>query len=184
MREQLETNNYLLIEDFISSDKAANLYTQFNQHLYDFPELFSTDKQCPKSQAIYNFRPFLELLIEKIPFITTLMNEPMLPTYCYSRIYKNDEVLTKHTDRGACEVSITVHLGNDGISWPIYFTKPNGEVASAELKPGQAVIYLGCISEHWRDKYEGKRYGQAFLHYVKSRGPNSKFYFDKSNTEI
>ena len=182
MIEQLEKNNYILVKDFISPEKAAELYSGFNQYIYDYPELFTRDEQCPESLAIYDYRPFLELLVEKSAFMTELLNEPMLPTYCYSRLYKNGEVLAKHVDREACEISVTLHLGNDGTPWPIYFTKPNGEVITVELKPGQGVVYLGCISEHWRDKYEGKRYGQVFLHYVRSRGPNWTYYFDKANS--
>jgi hypothetical protein len=103
----------------------------------------------------------------------------MLPTYSYARYYRKGETLEKHTDRPACEVSITLHLGSDRTPWPIYFTKPNGEVVSVELKAGQAVIYLGIISEHWRDEFKGQEYVQVFLHYVRSRGEYADHYFDK-----
>jgi len=103
----------------------------------------------------------------------------MLPTYSYARLYKNGEVLKRHKDRGACEVSVTLHLGSDGVEWPIYFETPAGDTVSVNLKPGQAVIYLGCIAPHWRDVYEGSDYRQVFLHYVRARGENRHFYFDK-----
>ena len=106
------------------------------------------------------------------------MGELMFPTYCYSRVYKKGEVLEKHTDRPACEISITLHLGGDH-EWLIYFTKPNGEQISYSLKSGQAIIYLGMISEHWRDAFQGQEYGQVFLHYVRGRGENWVCYFDK-----
>jgi uncharacterized Rmd1/YagE family protein len=178
MNKILQDNNYLLIDNFISHEKALNLYNQFKEDIKSNPELFNYDPQCPKSLAIYDYRPFLELLIEKISFMSEIMGEPMFPTYCYSRLYKNDEVLEKHKDRNSCEVSVTLNLGGDK-DWDIFFTKPNGDIVSCNLKPGQAVIYLGIISEHWRNAFEGQEYGQVFLHYVKAKGENWIYYFDK-----
>jgi hypothetical protein len=177
-RELLEENNYVLLDDFISPKKAKELYDNFIAYKNEYPELFTRDIQCPKSLAIYDYKPFVELLVEKIPYMSEKMGELMFPNYCYSRVYKKGEVLEKHTDRPACEISITLHLGGDH-KWLIYFTKPNGKIASVELKPGQAVMYQGIVSEHWRDEFKGKEYGQVFLHYVKSQGPNWMYYFDK-----
>lgn len=108
-----------------------------------------------------------------------LVEEKLLPTYAYARIYKNGAELVKHKDRPACEVSVTLNIGGDGTSWPICFTKPDGSVVSKDLKPGQAVIYLGCISEHWREgAFTGQEYGQVFLHYVRSEGKYINHCFD------
>lgn len=177
-RELLETNNYVLLDDFISPEKAKELYDDYIVYKTEWPELFTRDEQCPKSLAIYDYRPFTELLVEKIPYMSEKMGELMFPTYCYSRFYKKGEVLEKHTDRPACEVSVTLHLGGDH-SWPIWFTKPDGSTISYDLKPGQGVMYQGIVSEHWRDAFEGKGYAQVFLHYVKSKGDNWMYYFDK-----
>ena len=178
VRDQLEANNYVLLDDFISPEKAKELYDNYIAYKNEWPELFRRDEQCPKSIAIYDYRPFTELLVEKIPYISEKMGELMFPTYCYSRVYKKGEVLEKHTDRPACEISITLHLGGDH-SWPIWFTKPDGSTVSYDLKPGQAVMYQGIVSEHWRNAFKGKEYGQVFLHYVKSQGNNWMHYFDK-----
>jgi hypothetical protein len=182
-RTLLEENNYVLLDDFISPKKAKELYEGFVAYKNEWPELFTPEPQCPKSLAIYDYRPFIELLVEKIPYMSEKMGELMFPTYCYSRFYKKGEVLEKHTDRPACEISITLHLGGDH-SWPIWFTKPDGSTISYDLKPGQAVMYQGTVSEHWRTAFKGKAYGQVFLHYVKSQGFNWMYYFDKKNHEI
>jgi hypothetical protein len=179
MNKVLEENNYIIVNDLLKSDDAFRYYTTFKNTAGNQPNLFTKDVQCPKSLAIYDYHPFVELLVETIPFLSQVMGEIMLPTYSYARLYKNGDVLTPHTDRGACEVSITLHLGSDGVEWPIYFRKPDNSVVQVNMKPGQAVIYLGCVAEHWRDTYEGNEYGQVFLHYVRSRGPNAKYYFDK-----
>jgi predicted 2-oxoglutarate/Fe(II)-dependent dioxygenase YbiX len=74
---------------------------------------------------------------------------------------------------------LTLHLGGDS-EWPISIKKPNGEEVSLNLKSGDAMMYLGCEAEHWRDQFKGTEFIQVFLHYVKSRGANSFAYFDKS----
>ena len=179
LRQQLLDNNYLVIDNFITKEKAKELYTYFKDEASKNPQAFADDPHCTKSLAIYNFRWFLELLIDKIPFMSEVLEEPMFPTYSYARIYANSEILGKHRDRHACEVSVTLHLDSDGTEWPIWFTKPNGEQVSYTLKSGQAVIYLGMISEHWRDAFQGQEYGQVFLHYVRGRGENWVCYFDR-----
>jgi hypothetical protein len=179
LKQQLLDNNYLVIDNFITEEKAKELYKCFKSEANINPQAFSHDPMCPKSLAIYNFRWFVELLIDKIPFMSEVLEEPMFPTYSYARIYANQEVLKKHKDRHACEVSVTLHLDSDGTEWPIWVTKPSGEQVSCNLKSGQAVIYLGMISEHWRDAFQGQEYGQVFLHYVRGRGENWVCYFDK-----
>ena len=179
LKQQLLDNNYLVIDNFITKEKAKELYSYFKEEAAKNPQAFAYDDQCPKSLAMYDFRWFVELLIDKIPFMSEVLEEPMFPTYSYARIYANQEVLKKHKDRHACEVSVTLHLDSDGTEWPIWFTKPDGEQVSYSLKSGQAVIYLGMISEHWRDEFQGQEYGQVFLHYVRGLGENWVCYFDK-----
>jgi alkylated DNA repair dioxygenase AlkB len=128
---------------------------------------------------MYDYKWFVHLLLARLPIMNELMQELMLPTYSYARIYAKDDELKKHKDRPACEVSVTLHLGSDGSKWPIWFTKPNGETVSYDLEPGQAVVYLGMVSEHWRDKFEGNEYAQVFLHYVRFGGEHWDVYFDK-----
>lgn len=179
LRQQLLDNNYLIIDNFITEDKAKELHKWFKNEANTNPQSLVYDNECPRSLCIYDFRWFVELLVDKTPFMSKVLEEPMLPTYTYARIYTNQEVLQKHIDRHACEVSVSLHLDSDGTEWPIWFTKPNGEQISCNLKSGQAVIYLGMKTIHWRDAFQGKEYGQVFLHYVRSRGENWVCFFDK-----
>jgi len=179
MKNQLLQNSYVVIDDFVTPERAKNLATEMAEVYKKYPSDFAQAVQCPESLAIYDMWAFVELLVEKTPLIASITEEPMFPTYSYARIYKNGETLKKHTDRGACEVSVTLHLGNDGVEWPIYFETPNKEVVELNLKPGQAAVYLGCVAPHWRDEYEGTDYTQVFLHYVRARGENRHCYFDK-----
>jgi hypothetical protein len=180
MNPELLNNNYLFVPEFITVREASDLFKQFKQEIQLYPNNFNNkDLQAPGSPSIHNYIPFVALMCEKTARMNELVDEKLLPTYAYARIYKNGAKLIKHKDRPACEVSVTLHLGGDGTSWPICFTKPDGSTASKNLKPGEAVIYFGCISEHWREgAFEGQEYGQVFLHYVRSEGRYINHCFD------
>jgi hypothetical protein len=180
MNSKLLQNNYIIIPNFISSYKATELALEFED--YCQKNNLTGDPQAPNSYSKYNYISFLELLCEKTQEISSILEESVLPTYTYSRIYFNQSVLEKHTDRDACEISLTLHLTGDK-PWPIYIKTPSGEERSVILQPGDAMMYLGKIAEHWRNSYEGEKYSQIFLHYVRSRGDCSYAYFDKIKKE-
>ena len=89
-------------------------------------------------------------------------------TYYYDRFYYPGQELTPHTDRDACEISVTVHVstnleGKDA-DWPICIKTPDtykdetrqeilipGEDHSVVLQAGDGMIYKGCERPHWRD---------------------------------
>ena len=54
----------------------------------------------------------------------------------------------------ACEISLTVNLDGDE-EWPIWIETPDGKEVRVSLKPGDAMIYLGCTARHWREEYKG-----------------------------
>jgi len=177
MNAQLGQNNYLFVPNFISQEYAQTLQKQFYE--LELSGQCSKDVQAPNSSATYNFKPFLELLCQKTNEVTSLIEEQVLPTYTYARIYKNGEILARHRDRPACEISLTVHIGGDE-PWSIGIQKPNNEEVNLTLNTGDAMLYLGCTADHWRNTpFSGQNYTQVFLHYVRSNGPNAWAYFDK-----
>ena len=181
MRLEIIKNNYLYVPNFISSEDALSISNEFKIHCDNFK--VGGDPQAPNSSAMYDFMPFVRLLIEKVPEVSELLGEKVLPTYTYARVYKNGSELLRHRDRPACEISLTVNLSKDK-DWPIYFQRPNGSETSVELEPGNAVMYLGCQADHWRNKFDGLEYTQLFMHYVKSYGAKSWAYFDKVNQQV
>jgi hypothetical protein len=183
MNEKLLKNNYLIIPNFISPYKAHTLSKEFSEYCENGNLIYGDDTQAPKSYSEYNYISFLELLCEKTQEVSSILEETVLPTYAYARVYKNGSVLDRHVDRDACEISITVHLGGDK-SYPIFIKTPNGEERSVELNPGDAMMYLGIVAEHWRESYTGENYCQVFLHYVRSRGECMYTYFDKNQNQF
>lgn len=168
--------NYIYIPNFISSYDAKRLAEEYEKNCKE--KELGGDSQIPSSSSEYNYIGFLELLCEKTPEVTKFLGEKVLPTYSYARVYKNGSVLHRHVDRESCEVSLTVHLDGDK-EWPIYIKQPDGREKELTMRPGDAMMYLGCQAEHWREKFEGQKYTQVFLHYVKSRGKNAIHAFDK-----
>ena len=89
-------------------------------------------------------------------------------TYYYDRYYFPGQALTKHADRDACEISVTLHIStnlpDDLKDWPIKIKTPDvytdksksailvpGEERSCVLNPGDGMVYKGCERPHWRD---------------------------------
>ena len=89
-------------------------------------------------------------------------------TYYYDRFYFPGQELTRHADRDACEISVTVHVSTNlpepESKWPICIKTPDtyndetkteilvpGEERSVVLEPGDGMVYKGCERPHWRD---------------------------------
>ena len=167
MNRELLTNNYLIVKNFISKSTVKEHYDQFREAYYS--NLLKKDKQVPNSFIAYNPKLAKDLQYEKCDDVSSIIGSKVLPTYCFARMYRNKNVLKPHTDRPACEISVTLHLGGD-TSWPIWIQTPEGDAVSVNLQEGDAMIYLGCIAPHWRNIYFGNTYAQVFLHYVRKNG--------------
>lgn len=181
MRSEITQNNYLYVPGFIDPDEARLLEKEFKAYARDMN--LRGDPQAPNSSVVYDFLPFVRLLVEKVTETSALLGDKVLPTYTYARIYKHGSMLERHRDRPACEISFTLNLGKD-TNWPIWFQRPDGSETSVELNPGDAVMYLGCQADHWRESFGGQEYTQVFMHYVRSYGPKAWAYFDKRQQQI
>ena len=49
--------------------------------------------------------------------------------------------------------------------WPLCLE--TSDVHKVCLEEGDGLIYKGVENPHWRDKFEGERLAQVFLHYVR-----------------
>jgi len=140
------------------------------------------DPQVPNTPTSYGDPAFDGLLEYLRPQIERHSGLALHPTYSYFRLYKRGDILKRHRDRPACEISVTLNLGQvPDEPWPIYVERDAGPFA-ARLAPGDALIYRGCDCFHWREPYEGSRLAQAFLHYVDRNGPHASEKFDRRQT--
>jgi hypothetical protein len=174
--------NYLLIKKQVA---ATMFYSNF---LHKDQTEWGTfrDPQVPNTFAIYGDPAMEALLLKTQPVVEKCINDKLLPTYSYARVYKKGDILQRHKDRISCEISTTMNLGGD--VWPIYlnpdpkaghvYGKPRGihkiqtyqpstnkKEIKINLKPGDMLLYSGCDLEHWREPFEGRDCAQVFLHY-------------------
>lgn len=114
--------------------------------------------------------------------VEKIIGEKLYPTYFYDRFYFNGQDLPRHSDREACEISVTVSIShNVDYDWPIYFEMPDGRVESFTMQPGDGVIYHGIRLPHWREPLKGTAgsyFHQAFFHYVRADGDCLEHAFD------
>jgi hypothetical protein len=181
MRLEIIQNNYVLIPGFIPQDEARSLAEQFQEHCKKFGLKDGSDPSFHVG-SILNWLPFIKLLVEKIPEVSNILGESVLPTYTYARWQTKGHELPRHRDRPSCEISLSVNLKKDK-NWGIWIQKPAGEEIEINLNPGDAVLYLGCQSDHWRNKFEGEEHVQLFLHYVRADGPKAWAFFDKKQQQ-
>ena len=124
----------------------------------------------------------------------------LLPTYYFDRFYYEGQMLEKHTDRVACEISVSVQVSsNSNRPWEFWFDTPNG-VKSVSMKDGDGVIYKGIDIPHWRNplksrhsklkkmwynirnKIDDTYHHQIFFHYVNAQGDYVHHTYDRMNT--
>jgi hypothetical protein len=142
------------------------------------------DVQVPTSRAVIGHELMFDTVLERLwPTIESIVGEELLPTYAYSRLYTNGDVLAPHRDRPACEVSVTIQLGRSHhYAWPIFVGSDRYDLAE-----GDGVLYAGCAAAHWRDQCVGPAdyySGQLFLHYVRKNGPYAEFASDTRPIEF
>lgn len=181
MQLEIIQNNYVLIPGFISQDEARSLVEQFKEYCKKFNSKDASDPSFHIG-SILNWLPFIKILVAKTPEVSNVIGELVLPTYTYARWQTFGHELPRHRDRPSCEISLSVNLKKDK-DWGFWIQKPNNEEVSINLNPGDAVLYLGCQADHWRNKFEGTEHVQLFLHYVRADGPKSWAFFDKQQQQ-
>jgi hypothetical protein len=133
------------------------------------------DSQCPSSLALGG-DPALDALLEWIrPKISRLVGFDLAPTYSYTRRYAKGEVLVRHTDRAACQISVTIAITIPKRAKPsvIHLKPPESTETKIEMFEGDGCIYAGTEVEHWREPFRAAGYIQLFLHFVAKRGRRS-----------
>ena len=86
----------------------------------------------------------VNLLSEKTKFLNKLFGTKVVPSYCYSRVYRSGTHLGRHKDRPACEVSLSVHLYGTK-EWAFGIVDKDGKDIEVVLQPGDAIIYDAVI---------------------------------------
>ena len=132
----------------------------------------SRDRQCRSSLSLGG-DPALDAVMEWIrPKVSRLVGIDLAPTYSYTRQYAKGQALVRHTDRAACEISVTVAIQIPKRAKPsaIYLKPPHLNETKVELREGDGCIYAGTEVEHWREPFRAGGYIQLFLHFIAKQG--------------
>ena len=181
MDEFFEKHGYKIIRNFYD----VNNHTKAIPDLFEYTKSIQSegilDSQTPFTPTFYTETEMNKIQIKVLQKLEEESGLKLYPTYNYFRIYNKKSILTKHTDRPSCEISITMTVGYDGDNnWPLWITDKDGKDIKVYLEPGDALLYLGCDQEHWREDADDKiiRQTQVFLHYVNQDGPHTNCIFD------
>ena len=200
--EFFDTNGYLIIKNLCDPEKLFHSVPKerglFNWKGSDKLDKFTYEEvetEVNGSVARYWHPQYRKIHSEIRLILEQAIGRKLYNTYYYDRFYFPGQELKKHTDRPACEISVTIHVStNIKESWPIWIKTPDtfedktmktliasGENRFVHLEAGDGMIYKGCERPHWRDpmpgllestlnKDESLYYHQIFFHYVLQDG--------------
>jgi len=156
---------YMIDTKYLSSNKMG-------AHTYGD---WYTDPLIPNTYSVYGDAAIETLLMKLLPLVESKTKLTLLPCYGYGRMYKKGDVLPRHRDRIACEISLTLFIGGD--PWTIYLDstgKRNQKGTPINLKRGEILLYRGETLEHWRNRFKGETSAQIFLHYNNAKDESRK----------
>jgi hypothetical protein len=207
--ESFEKNGYLVIKNLwdpeelyhpVPPKKGQYNYYDKNPEHFDYE---SIESQVEGSTARY-WHPQYRVIHSGIRMkLEKAIGRKLYNTYYYDRFYYPGQELTRHSDRDACEISVSVHVGTnlegEDADWPFWIKTPDtytdktratvstpGENRSVILKPGDGLVYKGCERPHWRDPMPRPKnekeyyYHQIFFHYVLQDGRRAHYAWDRS----
>jgi hypothetical protein len=141
----------------------------------------------------YQFAPLLFFLWGMTPVVSGLVGREVVPTYDYFRIYREGDVCRVHSDRYACEHSMSLTLAySDGKPWALEIgrnrvepgptiedTFDGGDYGSVAMEVGDAVLYQGVHHRHGRTSPNPNAWSaHLFMHWVDADGPYRDQAFD------
>lgn len=140
--------------------------------------------------------PLMGFLWGLTPRIAAVVGKTLLPSYAYFRAYQQGDVCRVHSDRPACEhsLSLTIAYGDDrpwALSVATEPTDPPMPVIAADfagqpyrsvaMAPGDGVLYRGVHHRHGRlDPNPNSWSAHLFLHWVEAEGRFADHGFDRA----
>ena len=171
MNKEFEEKGYKLIDLNLGFEDLMVKYFEECVRAYKFQPTQNFPVSCKsidismENLTAVIHREYLTSIIEKE------IDLKLIPTYCYVRKYFQGSILNSHTDRDACEISLTYCIS--GPEWEI-------DMGDNTLitKKGNGVIYKGCEILHGRSKPSSGEVIQVFNHWVISDGTRSDYAYD------
>ena len=147
----------------------------------------------------HHYAPMLTFLWGLTPRVAAAVGAELLPTYAYFRAYQKGDVCRVHSDRQACEhsLSLTLVVG-DGLPWALSVSTERQDspqpvvtddfagapFGSVPMQAGDATLYQGTHHRHGRlDPNPNSWSAHLFLHWVDRNGPYADQAFDRPALE-
>jgi len=197
--ESFEKNGYLVIKDLWDPEELYHPLPQergqmnwWGKQIDQFTHQ-EVEMQVEGSLARYWHPQYRQIHTGIRLKLEEALGRKLYNTYYYDRYYFPGQELTRHADRDACEISVTVHISTnlegEDADWPIFIKTPDqyadkkktqilvpGENRSIILKAGDGMVYKGCSRPHWREpmpglnkknkKLFGKKQEQLYYHQI------------------
>jgi len=143
----------------------------------------------------YQYPPLLGFLWGLTPRIAAAAGVDLLPTYAYFRLYQHGDVCRVHSDRLACEHSLSLTLAYaDDLPWEFSVATEQTDAldpaiaedfgalsfGSVAMRAGDGVLYQGIRHRHGRLRANPNAWSaHLFLHWVDRDGPYKEQAFDQ-----
>ena len=174
LNEKFEKDGYLVIKDLWDSEelyhplpKQRGQMNYWSNNLEQYHHI-EVEGQVEGSLARYWHPQYRKIHTGVRKKLEEIIGRKLYNTYYYDRFYFPGQELKKHSDRPACEISVSIHISTnlpDNLKdWPFKIKTPEiytdknktavlvpGEERSAVLNPGDGLLYKGCERPHWRD---------------------------------
>ncbi|HKX89071.1 MAG TPA: hypothetical protein VJM13_07670 [Sphingopyxis sp.] len=192
---------YLALPGFVPTDVThaflATLKSDMIRGGVSFDQLKRKhDLLATEAVEVYGMQypPMATFLWGMTPAISALVGHDLRPTYCYFRMYRAGDICRVHSDRYACEHSLSLLLAaSDGKPWPLEVGSRHIEMprqradadfgdeayGAVPMLPGDAVLYQGVHRAHGRVTPNPNRWSaHLFLHWVDPDGPYAEHAFE------
>ena len=178
--DKFEKDGYLVLKDLWDPEElyypVPNMRGQlnyYNNNVENFRHI-EVEGQVEGSLARYSHPQYKKIHTGVGKKLEKIIGKKLYTTYYYDRYYFTGQELTRHTDRDACEISVSIHIGTnlpDNLKdWPFKIKTPDtytdknksailvpGEERSCVLNAGDGLLYKGCERPHWRDPMPSPR---------------------------
>lgn len=118
----------------------------------------------------------------------------LLPSFSYFRLYFGGDICRVHSDRSACEISLSLTLAySDGLPWELSIAEhPATDCYAVDddfgdepyrsfvSEPGDGILYFGSDFRHGRTRPNPNRWSaHLFLQWVARGGPHENEAFER-----
>ena len=181
MNNELKKRGCVFIPSFLD-DETTKFISSYIQNKAKRESFVPEGLDWVSSKYFWYADPLTETVLENsILKVEGITEKSLYPTYSFSRIYSQNDLLIKHIDRDECEYSVSIHIGKEGEDSPFYIKNNFGKIEEHVFNPGDAIVYFGNKCLHWRKPLVETRTlanAQVMLHYVDKNGEYSDLRLD------